>query len=195
MSTNKNLAFTKSGASPSMTVSPPLVEGTVRPSEALEPPNYDRLPYHIGLVVLYTLPSTVLHTQDSTNKSILAALAKLALMAVVGYLPGDGSRRLRPVVSDICQWVLLIACVVISVKVVGNENTPLPTFSLFARLFFDYMSFLLAMSWKSMSRLRPVGYMPHRLIWASFHQSKERTTDASKGHEYDFTIVAPNGTL
>ncbi|KAJ7057843.1 hypothetical protein C8F01DRAFT_1151272 [Mycena amicta] len=134
---------------------------------------YVRLTIHIFLAVFFSVQSAI-----GINETLVpATFAKIALMAVVLYLPGYGPLKLRLEVSDVCQWVLFIASLVISVKgmfrltrifvrlTLADENALFP---LVARLFGDYISFWWALSWNSFRRLEQVGSIqPIYLLFAS----------------------------
>ncbi|KAJ7057854.1 hypothetical protein C8F01DRAFT_1233190 [Mycena amicta] len=134
---------------------------------------YVRFALHIMFAVGFSLTSVFFDAREHTNEIILAALVKLALMAVVWYLPGYGPLKLRLAVSDACQWVLFIISVAITISVDGNPFVP--EISLPVRLFCAYMSFIWAFSWNSLRRLEQAGSMhPLYLLWASLRRRSQR---------------------
>ncbi|KAJ7057848.1 hypothetical protein C8F01DRAFT_1371928 [Mycena amicta] len=181
MSTN-NLERTpvaKSGASPSMAVSPSMaLNGTAHPSDA---PELDVGQYYVQLALCmclsvgYIVTWTLLYGSGYTN-NIFAALAKVVLMGLVAYLPGRGPLMLTSELSDICQWILLIAAMAITIFIC---KTDMGLFGTAVGLICDCLSCWFAIVWKSWSRARKTAYLPHRLIAALFQRQ-----GANQGEDY-----------
>ncbi|KAJ7057787.1 hypothetical protein C8F01DRAFT_1256406 [Mycena amicta] len=200
MSTTDNLertpdASTKTVANPSMPAAstPPALKDTAHVSEAPELDGlgdnaarhgeyYLQLAVFTAFVLLGIVMSTLPYGLDHINNTF-AALAKVVLMAVVAYLPGHGPTKLGRELSDICQWVLLIAAMAITIFIGDTSmlGSHLGLFGIAYGLFSDCAVCWFAMAWKSYSRARQIVYFPHRLIAVLLQRP---LTVASQGEDY-----------
>ncbi|KAJ7057797.1 hypothetical protein C8F01DRAFT_1151103 [Mycena amicta] len=116
-------------------------------------------------VLLFIVMSTRPYGSEYTN-NIFAALAKVVLVAIVAYLPGYGSLKLRRELSDICQWVCFITCVAITIFICKSDMGLL---GMGFGIYFDYTVCWVAMAWRRVN-------LPERQVAGSTHENDFATS-------------------